>query len=353
MTVQGEQHTVSQAVPAAVDQQFTEIYGEHYERLRRYISFRSPHRTDLAEDFAQEAFIDLYQMMQKGTDPENPYFLLCHLARNAMGAYWRLKKNSDQVAVDLGDPVNTPIIATGHAYAPHTPELAHVSRELEQAMEVMTAASQEWREKNKAWNRRRVIVAALEEEPGRLTPEVARGAQVELEEADRAEAEALETFRSACARVGALRAELEAAGGGCWNSSSGMPASLGTRPNVPGSQTDPTATHCLQGHLLDRANTYFYENGKWGCRTCRTAQSQAARPQTPPANPGRRSTKAISAEVLEQIRQALSDPTYLTKRVEDIAREFNISSSTLRARIKDSADLRRAAKAKAAELVSA
>ena len=36
-------------------------------------------------------------------------------------------------------------------------------------------------------------------------------------------------------------------------------------------------THCLKGHAFDEANTYHYQGGFRGCRTCRKARRKASR----------------------------------------------------------------------------
>lgn len=350
MTVQGEA-PAADVDRQAVDQQFAEIYAEHYERLRRRLYYRNDLTlADLAEDFAQEAFIRLYQSMLKGKTAEKPYVLVCVIANRVVLQHLELKKNTARTT-DFSDPASTPIIAKGHAYAPATPELAHVSAELDQAINDMEAASAEWRSKNKAWATQRSLLVATEAWDG-LAHETAWSGADALRKADQAEATALEAFRRSCYRVGQLRAELENVGGGNWKSSSGIPVSPGTRPRVQGSLSDPTVTHCPDGHLLDRANTYFSPDGRRYCRTCRAAWAQQQNEKRRKGTSTRSRGGVIPVDVLEQARQALASPEYLSRPVPDIAKTFGISKAGLYTNLPVT-ELRREAKAKAAELAAA
>ncbi|WP_331719525.1 sigma-70 family RNA polymerase sigma factor (plasmid) [Streptomyces sp. NBC_01259] len=335
-----------------VDQQFTELYAEYWPRIRRYIASRMDRgQAHLAEDLAQEVFIDFWRdYLLPGKEVFGPFALLCGMAKFRLLTHLSKKKNNEK-ALDFADPINAPIVATGHAYAHESPELSLSSRALEAAMEQMATASQTWRDANKKWHRLRTQLAnESSANKGGLTAATRQRMTQELEAVDTGEVAALRDFRLICQQVGQLRAEVEAVGGGNWSSSSGMPASAGTRPCLAGSRSDPTVTHCPKGHPLDRANTYFHSDGDRECRSCkssRTAISQAGRRSPVRATGGRSLTDTIPAEVLQQARDMLADPGYLHLPITQIAKQCGMAQSTLNLRLgSDVASLRRVAREK-------
>lgn len=263
-----------------VDQQFTDIYAECYERLRKHIYYRNHLTlTDLAEDFTQETFIELYRKLLKGETFEHPYGLLCCIATRVVGTHLKVKRNTAFTAIDLGDPVNTPIIATGHAYAPEAPELAATAAELDAAMDVMTEASRAWRNAHQEKHMLRQLLRSDEKGTQVLHPERRECRRQQLAAAEALEPSVLARFKEACRQVGALRGELERAGGANYRSSAGMPASAMNAIGRAGSVTsDISITHCLAGHALHLDNVSFGENGTRRCRACvmrNTAASQS------------------------------------------------------------------------------
>lgn len=326
---------------AAVDQQFTEIYAECFNRLARYIRFRNTGSlASLAEDFAQETCIELYWKMLKGEKFDHAYGILCFLSRAVVGRYLRLKRNTEFKVRDLTDPVNTPLIATGHAYAPETPELAETAAALDAAMDVMHQASQVWRAAHQEKYKIRRALLADEQGVTVIPIEKRASKQQKLAAVTAAEPLKLARFQEACRRVGVLRGELEQAGGANYRSSAGMPASAASAGSTKsGSVTsDPSVTHCPDGHLLDLDNTYFGENGRRRCRTCLDVQvkrSQTKRGQRAGSRPDRGYGRGtIAPELIEQARQMLLN-TDNGMSIEAVGRAIGVSTAVFYKRLPD------------------
>lgn len=346
MTVQAEATPVPDVDLDAAEKAFTELYRANWQRVQRYIWKRLDlSQGPLAEDLAQRAFLALWEdFYAKGKPVEFPMALVYKIARLSIGNYLNKKKNHETV-LDITDPFNAPIIATGHAYAPETPHLAAISHALDNAMERMETASYAWRQADKTLHRlRSMLDNETVANPGGLTERTRERKRQDHQAAVRQESIRLAEFRAACAEVGRLRAELESDGGANWKSSSGMPASAGTRPRLKGSRSDPTATHCCHGHALTRENTYFHADGDRECRICK------AKPQSKPKSParaeGRRaSSDTVPDDVLERARQMLADPANVRLRVVDIAKQCGMAQSTLNLRLgSDVKRLRQAAR---------
>jgi DNA-directed RNA polymerase specialized sigma24 family protein/AraC-like DNA-binding protein len=332
VTVQGEDSPVA-------DAEFEAIFRQYFGQLSRFIRVRvqDAHR-HLAEDLAQEAFIDLWNSFVKPGrlhEVERVYPLLATIARMTISSFYKTKSNILGAATDFSDPVNTPLIVTGHVYVHESPDLALLGRELNDAMAAMTAASKTWRDKDQTRGQlRRYLNDGNRYFLGGLTPETKARMQNDLADAEHAEAHALLAFRDACQAVAELRGELERAAGPNWSSSTGMPSSLGTRRREDGSYTsDPTVTHCPQGHLMDRDNTYFYDDGTRSCRYCAAARGEKNNQRRRAANPAtREATQTTSPEVIEAARKMLTDPTQQLSLAK-IADAVGVSTATLAKRL--------------------
>jgi DNA-directed RNA polymerase specialized sigma24 family protein len=352
VTVQVEQADLSAADLDTAAQQMTEIYDLYWERLRLFIWKRIDlHQEHLAEDLASETFLELWRRyFLAGRSVDKPYGLLCTMARSQIGQHF-LRKGNTERALDFADPTNTPLLATGHAYALETPDLIHLTSELDAAMDRMTQASKTWRTKHKDSHQiRSLLNDDYNASRGGLLPETKKDLKNRLEAADREESDALHTFRQACHRVGTLRAEVEAAAGPNWRSSTGLPVNPEITSPIKGRyRNDLSVTHCPEGHLLDLDNTHFGEDGSRSCRTCTSARYQARRD----AAPKHQAPSTVTAKTLDAARQMLADPANVRLSIKAIADAVGASSTTLHARIPDLADLRRTAKERAAALVEA
>lgn len=353
MTVQAAAGPVPDGDHGAIEQQFTEIYQQYRTQLARYIWRRLDlWQGQLAEDLANEAFIELWQHLLKGRPVDKPYGLLCRMARTKLSYFWSLQKNKERL-VDLGDPANAPVVATGHAYAADTPGLAVLSSQLDQAMERMADASEKWRSLHKEAHRHRKILGDdYRAGTGGVSAAWKERAEKDLGVAERRQALALKSFQDVCRRVGTLRAELESIGGANWKSSTGMPSSTGSSGGVKnGSVTaDLDRTHCPEGHRLDLNNIHFDADGRRHCRACNDASAkrhQAKVRVTTPAKSGRAPARITSPEALAAARALLADPAMAGLSVVEIGGRVGLSSGVLYRRIPDLAELRRAAKEQA------
>lgn len=324
---------------AAAEQIFTELYREYWDRLRRFIWWRLDiEQGQLAEDLAQETFMELWRLhLLKGKESEGHiYGLLCTMARSQIGKHFR-KVCSKEKALDFGDPVNTPMIVTGHAYAKDTPDLAPLVNDLDVAMERMAAASTLWREKNKEWSKCRSL---LDEDVianrGGLSQVARARLGDKLAKADDAEAEALSRFQQTCQRVGELRAEMEKAAGPNWQSSIGLPRQQG--------ETPPPPTHCPQGHPFTRANTYYKRSKGYFHRSCRTCAAEWWRANNRTEAPNKMISapnKMISEEAIQAARKMLLDPQN-KQSIRAIAESVGTSLAVLYKRIPNLSAIRRA-----------
>jgi len=223
VTVQGEDSPVADVDLDAAAEQFTDIYRECAGRLFRFVWRRLDiSDSHLADDLTSETFIALWRRyMLKGVAiHSSAYGLLCTLARWQIAEYYAARANKE-MALDVGDPVNTPLIVTGHAYASDRPELAALVSELDAAMEHMTDASTAWRQAHKASNR----AQRLELTNDNLLVDYQDDGVDVLED------ETLNAFREACAEVGRVRAELEAVAGPHWRST--LPPPTGKDGSAP------------------------------------------------------------------------------------------------------------------------
>jgi DNA-directed RNA polymerase specialized sigma24 family protein len=354
VTVQGEAPAAPDVDLGAAAQQMTEIFNLYWDRLRVFIWKRIDiHQQHLAEDLASETFAELwrrYFLTGRGGSVDKPYGLLCTMARSQIGQHF-LRKGSTERALDFTDPVNTPLIATGHAYALEAPGLNHLLAELDAAMDRMTEASKTWRAKHKDSHQLRSLLKdGYNASRGGLTAEGKRDLKARLDVVDREETEALHAFRGTCRRVGQLRAEMEATAGPNWRSSTGLPLNPEITSPRPGKyRNDLTVTHCPAGHLMDLHNTHFGEDGSRDCRACRNARHQAR--QNIAAK--HQASSTVTAETIDAARKMLADPSNAGLSIKAIAAAVGTSSTTLHTRIPDLASLRRTAKEKAAALTGA
>lgn len=280
----------------AVDRQFTSLYAQHFGRLTAHIRFTNRAEVaPLAEDFAQETFMNLYRSMLGGLEVGAGVFgVLRHRSNQLVAEYARRKKNVSFKAVDLGDPVNTPIIATGHAYAAEAPELAETARDLDVAMDEMERASEAWRLGHRAKYRLRQQMARdrATGTVNNLSAALRLAKGQALVTAEQREAFLLDRFQDTCRKVAALRSELEREGGSNYQSSAGMPHSVA--PTV----RDTNRTHCTHGHELTVDNTRFTSNGRRVCRTCESVEGREANARMAGAEgrraPGTRKTEQLA-----------------------------------------------------------
>jgi len=353
VTVQVEPADLSVADLDAAAQQFTDIYQTYAERLCRFIWHRLDVReAHLAEDLTSETFMELwrrYMLAGRADSVEKPYGLLCTMARSQIGQHFNKKKNGEW-ALDFADPTNTPLLATGHAYALERPDVAGLVRDLDAAMEAMRAASKTWRDAHKdSHGLRSMLEDGYNASRGGLTESTKASLRQQLDAADQHEDQTLHTFRGTCARVGELRAELEAVAGPNWTSSVGHPVNPAISVIKAGAyRNDRSVTHCPDGHLLDLNNTHFEEDGSRVCRACRNARYAARR--TPAASTA---VRTVHDDVIEKARAMLADPANVSLNLAAIAKRLNTSSTTLSNRIPDLAQLRKQAGAGSAQAEAA
>lgn len=358
MTVPGEASAVPVADPALVDV-FSAQYKRNWPMLCGYLAFRLDVRHGhLAEDMAQEVFLRIwrnYVLPGKLQRPDRLWPLLKLTARSVLGDFYETKASRDR-SLDFADPANTPIVTTGHAYASDVPGLASLVKELDTAMDRMTACSKAWRDLHKeVYTLRGRLADDYMAYRGGLTEDAKTRTRDRLAEADREEETALDTFRAACQRVGQLRSEIEAEAGINWRSAVGMPVEPEPTVFRKGShRNDRTVTHCPEGHLLDKANTHFGEDGSRRCRACnaeREEQHKLARRGA--SQTGRTKRDTVADDAIATMRKLLADPAHADTPMATIAESVGCSAATLIRRIPDRHALRATAKAKAEELAAA
>lgn len=343
MTVPGETPTVAAVDLDAASQTFTAMYEGYARRVHSFIWWHlGIEYRALAEDLTQETFIEVWRSLTtgKGFDPEKPYGLLRYLARQQIGAYFSKRKNSD-FALDFTDPVNTPMVATGHAYALERPDVADLVRDLDEVMEQMHAASKAWRDAHKQSHRIRSLLGdGYNSSRGGITEATKDRLRQELSEADQHEDETLHAFRDTCRRVAALRAELEETAGPNWRSGIGLPLHPEITPTIKGRyRNDPDVTHCPNGHFLDLNNTHFAEDGSRYCRACSNDRYVAVREATPRTN----LVRTADPKKIDQARAVLTGAEAVHLSIAAVAERVGLSSVTLLKYIPDAAELRRAA----------
>lgn len=340
MTVPGEISTVAAVDRAAADALFTEIYQQYADRVRVYIWMNlDVWQKQLAEDLTSETFIEVWRLhilTGRWSNVEKPYGFLRLLARSKIGQHFSKKMHQER-ALDFGDPVNTPLVVTGHAYALERPDVVDLVRDLDAAMERMSAASTAWRDAHKESHHLRSMMGdGYNASRGGLTDETKRQLGGRLDAADAQEEQLLRAFRDTCRTVGQARADLEAVAGPNWRSSTGLPTNPDHSPAWKGNyRNDRSVTHCPAGHLLDLNNTHFEEDGARSCRACRNTRYQARRPE-----PSQDVRKTVDSETLAQARRMLADPACAHLSVQAIAEAVGTSSITLYKRIPDLAQLR-------------
>lgn len=340
MTVSGESSAVS-VDRAAADALFTEIYQQHADRLRHYI-WRNLDvwQAQLAEDLTSETFIEVWRLhilTGRWAQVEKPFGFLRLLARSKIGQHFHLKRHQER-ALDFSDPTNTPILVTGHAYALERPDVVDLVRDLDAAMERMSAASTAWRDAHKESHRLRSLTEdGYNASRGVLTAEARQQLGARIDAADEQEEQLLRAFRDTCRTVGQVRAELETVAGPNWRSATGLPTNPDHSPTKKGNyRNDRSVTHCPAGHLLDLPNTHFEEDGARSCRACRNTRYQARRPR-----PSQDVRKTVDSETLAQARRMLADPACAQLSVQAIAEAVGTSAATLYHRIPDLPQLRR------------
>lgn len=341
MTVQGDT-----AIPTvdrdAAAQQMTDIYRLYWDRLRIFIWKRLDlSQEHLAEDLASETFLELWRRyFLAGRSVDKPYGLLCTMARSQIGQHF-LRMGNLERALDFTDPVNTPILATGHAYALEHPDTVSLVRALDAAMETMRAASKTWRDAHKDSHALRSMLApGYNASRGGLTESTRETLRQKLDAADRHEDDTLQAFRVTCGHVGQLRAELESVAGPHWRSSLGLPTNPEiTAPKAGNYRNDRSVTHCPGGHLLDLNNTHFEEDGARVCRACKNARYAVTREAVPGTTVG-----TISADVLDKARAMLADPAHASLSIQAIAQTLGISGATISERLAAEVSARRSLK---------
>jgi DNA-binding CsgD family transcriptional regulator len=337
MTVSGREPEASTDSRKRADEQITEWYPKYFKALCAYLRFqlKQDHQS-FAEDLAQEVFISVWQDIAAGELEvvRSPYGLMKFFGRQKVAEYYQSKVRAHSTAIDFGDPANTSVIGAGHGYALEVPELAAISRELDEAMDHMTAASADWRRKhNHIHMVRRSLEDGFQAARGGLSTPRRKEAEEEVGRLDEEERDALRVFRAACFNVGQLRAEIEAAAGPNWNSSAGAPASAAHRSIKKGSHyRDLSVTHCPEGHLLSLNNTQFAEDGKRYCRACNRATAEKRQEATVKTRPAE-GTFTIDAETIEKARRSLSLDE--VQSVRQIALALNISESTIKRYLPD------------------
>lgn len=326
MTVPGETSTVP-AQPldrAAAEERMNELYRECWRGIHAFIWSRMEQRhVSMAEDLAADTFVLLWtKYLAAGKDVTgSPFGLLCTLARHRIADFYKVRANRS-VAVDFTDAANG-YLERGHSYATHQPEAALIARDLHAAMETMADLSQQWRDAHAGVYRQQRELDANR----RLTPEERKTLKARARRTASASDRLLVRFREACAAVGALRAEMEAAAGPNWQSSTGLP--VGDLKPASCRSADPAATHCRNGHELTRDNTAFAENGRKECRTCLRNPARANQPAMPKVDP-----------YATGVRRARNLLRTTTKSMRQIAKEVGVPRATLIDRIPDLHQLR-------------
>jgi DNA-directed RNA polymerase specialized sigma24 family protein len=334
VTVQAEEPTVPHVDRQTAEKQFEDAYRRWWKPLTYFIYARLDKRhVSNAEDLAAEAFTELWTNFSAvGRDVASPWGLLCHMARNRIGKFYGTLAAVRESAVDFTDPANRGIEA-GHSYAAHQPEVATLTAELNDALEAMAGLSQKWRD---AHTKTSLYRSRLEGDAFVMRPKTRAATEEKLAALTADSDRLLAEFRKACALVGDLRRDLEAAGGPNWCSSTGMPPTQArNHTKGMGTMSDPTRTHCDDGHELTLENTLFTPKGAKRCRTCMAITwraSRAAKPKPEPKQwkPGKKPNR-LPDEKIEQARQLLKDRPDLSIR--QVAAMLGLNRSTLSSRI--------------------
>lgn len=263
---------------SAIDVTFSGIYAEHGRRLRDWFYWHLPENLrSRAEDLAQEAFLGLWEHLLKGRPVDYPFALLKRIGQRRLADEFSIRtRDTEAVLMDVTDPESPSVETIGGSsrYAAGDPEMALISAELDTAMDRMREASARWRKLHAATAKVRPLGEPYPDRWDKAKKEAARDKLF----ADRDEA--LRELQAACATVGSLRAELEQAGGGCWQSSCGWPPSCardGSKRKGYAS-SDLSQTECSRGHRLDNIeNVGFTEDGLRNCRACFTENGRKHR----------------------------------------------------------------------------
>ncbi|QLJ06711.1 sigma-70 family RNA polymerase sigma factor (plasmid) [Streptomyces sp. NEAU-sy36] len=342
MTVQAEETTAPVDL-AAAERQYEEAYRRWWKPLTYFIYSRLDQRhVSYAEDIAADTFVELWtKFAARGKDIQFPWGLLCHMGRQRIGDFYGRLASIRELAIDFSDPLNRDVEA-GHSYATDQPEAAILAAELNDALEVMADLSKKWRE---AHTKTSMYRSRLEGGRFHMRPETRTATKQRVEQLTRESDQLLIDFRESCARVGELRRDLEAAGGPNWQSSTGMPSTaMRNWTKDKGTMSEPTRTHCDDGHELTLENTLFTPKGAKRCRTCMEASwraSRAAKPAMPkvpgPRKPRKPSEHAIPEEKIQQARELLKNPDLSIRQV---AAMVGLNRSSMCERIPDLDQLR-------------
>jgi DNA-directed RNA polymerase specialized sigma24 family protein len=341
VTVQGETPAVLDAAHGAADQQFTVLFTEYWPRVRAYVWTRlRANETHLAEDLAQETLIRFwkgYVQTGKLESPDRCFGLLATIARGVLSKHFARPRNHEG-ATDFEDPANRWLFPVTHAYAPDSPHLAALGRELENAMDHMAQASQLWRDKHaESYSLRIRLSDTYHAAKGGLTDERRRQIAIEADAAEVAEAELLVTFREACRRVGQLRAEVEAEAGPGWHTPMPQPVFQhhAEGPQEGSVSSDLSLTHCPAGHKLDLANVHFFEDGTRRCRQCRLDVQRASIARRPTRATSTTAKKTVATDALAKARAVLEDTAHDHLELKQAAQLTGVTESTMRRRLPD------------------
>ncbi|MFI9174869.1 RNA polymerase sigma factor [Streptomyces lincolnensis] len=269
---------MSAATHQGIAEQFEALHRQHFHELAGWLKRRLPLTlVSQSEDFAQEAFIVLWEHMNKGRPVNKAFGLLMTMAQRKVWTHQALFAQQHSFVTDLNDPASVALDGLNeHRYAAGDPALAMVAEELETAHERMTEASDLWRQLHKK-------VASMKprglptKDPARITQNERRLADARTQRDD-----ALAELQEACRVVGQLRGELERVGGGSWRSCSGWPpARYSGGVRVDGVASDPTSKQCSKGHPLDDLERVsFLADGTRVCRDCRIGANNRQRKAT-------------------------------------------------------------------------
>lgn len=255
-----------------IGEQFEAMHREYFNDLVAWLRRRLPVTlVSQCEDFAQEAFIEMWAYLRKGKPVGKPFGLLMKMAQRKVWTQQALHSTQQAFATDLNDPASVALDGLQeHRYAAGDPMLAMIAEELETAHERMAEASERWRglhNKLGTMKSRTAASSTCRETLRKAGWREARRADLRLQRD-----EALAELQEACRVVARLRSELERVGGGSWRSCSGWPpARYSGGKRLEGVASDPTAAECSKGHcLMDLERVSFSADGTRLCRDCRT-----------------------------------------------------------------------------------
>jgi DNA-directed RNA polymerase specialized sigma24 family protein len=346
VTVQAEESAVPTVDLATAEEQYEDAYRRWWKPLTYFIAARldGRHRSN-AEDIAAETFTELWtNFAMRGKDIGFVWSLLCTMARFRIANFYGHLAATRETAVDFADPLNRGIEA-GHSYAANQPEAAGLAAELSAAMEVMAELSKKWRD---AHTKTSMYRSRLEGGAFPMRPETRVATEQKLAGLISDRDRLLTDFRQACSDVGELRRDLEAAGGPNWCSSTGLPPSQQRNWTKDlGTMSDPTRTHCDDGHELTLENTHFTYKGAQRCRTCMEVTWRASRAANPPKSKAtvkapreyreRQPAHRVAEETIQRARELLKNPDLSIRQVAEMV---GVGKSTLAARIPDMDQLR-------------